>query len=388
MNDAPAEVDLSKGSLRFRLAWLEPLVPSKIRSFLPETYAAQKSAIEGRHNSSGNLGPRLFPLALRRPIYSPKFDGSPHITSNQMSHENYDDLDDLLDETDLKNEILAEVPAEAVLGKKNGVLDDENASVVGPDFGKLHISGSQFSEAQNPASEMHKAAETLPKELEDLLQASGDDPEAQNALKALLAGLSSEGDAKDQSNETQSGIAEPKTFEDTISATMDRLNKSKKSSGSEPELDETELMEKLLQDMQKSISSEGGSGAGGVDGLLSTLLSELSSKEVLYEPLKELHTGYPKWLQENRESLERDELNRLENQKRIVDLIVTKFEETSYSDSDATCRDYINELMVEMQNTGAPPKELVGDVAGGAFPGFSGMGDNAAPELPSDCATQ
>lgn len=388
MNDAPAEVDLSKGSLRFRLAWLEPLVPSKIRSFLPETYAAQKSAIEGRHNSSGNLGPRLFPLALRRPIYSPKFDGAPHITSNQMSHENYDDLDDLLDETDLKNEILAEVPAEAVLGKKNGVLDDENASVVGPDFGKLHISGSQFSEAQNPASEMHKAAETLPKELEDLLQASGDDPEAQNALKALLAGLSSEGDAKDQSNETQSGIAEPKTFEDTISATMDRLNKSKKSSGSEPELDETELMEKLLQDMQKSISSEGGSGAGGVDGLLSTLLSELSSKEVLYEPLKELHTGYPKWLQENRESLERDELNRLENQKRIVDLIVTKFEETSYSDSDATCRDYINELMVEMQNTGAPPKELVGDVAGGAFPGFSGMGDNAAPELPSDCATQ
>lgn len=305
-----------------------------------------------------------------------------------MSHGNYDDLDDLLDDTDLQAEILAKRPAEAAAGKNSQSSVPPKTLFDGPDVAKLHISGSQPSETPRAGKEKEKAAETLPKELEDLLQASGDDPEAQNALKALLAGLSSEGDAPDKTNETQAGIAEPQTFEDTISATMNRLNKSKKSSGPEPELDEAELMEKLLQDMQKSISSDGGSGAGGLDGLLSTLLSELSSKEVLFEPLKELHTGYPDWLSKHRDSLDKDELKRLENQKRVVELIVTKFEEPSYSDSDAKSRDYITELMVEMQNTGAPPKELVGDVAGGAFPGFPGLGDNKPPELPSDCATQ
>ena len=41
--------------------------------------------------------------------------------------------------------------------------------------------------------------------------------------------------------------------------------------------------------------------------------------------------------------------------------------------------------MAEMQETGAPPSDLVGDVAGGGIPG---MDSSDPPDLPSDCATQ
>lgn len=143
-------------------------------------------------------------------------------------------------------------------------------------------------------------------------------------------------------------------------------------------------------------SQSGGAGAGAdgeTDGDLSKMflgmMEQLTNKEMLYEPMKELSTKYPSWLVDNPPpaKLSQAEHDRFSRQRVIVDEIVAKFEQTGYSDDDATCREFIWEKMQQMQGEGAPPEDLVTNpFPGMGMPGL-GLGDGAEG-LEDGCPTQ
>ena len=70
--------------------------------------------------------------------------------------------------------------------------------------------------------------------------------------------------------------------------------------------------------------------------------------------------------------------------------MVLRFEKPEYSDDNEVDRKYITALMEQMQSSGAPPPELMGDLASGSIPGLD-MGADGLPKVPGDldgCPTQ
>jgi len=138
-------------------------------------------------------------------------------------------------------------------------------------------------------------------------------------------------------------------------------------------------------DLDALLSSLNNVGADGEDeeglqGFLETMMSQLMSKEVLYEPLKEMNEKFPSYLTENENKLSQEDKDRYENQQKIVSQIITIFEANDYSEEDPQIGLNVMALMNEMQEYGAPPTEIMGELPPGVPVGPDGL-----PQLPGDC---
>jgi len=109
------------------------------------------------------------------------------------------------------------------------------------------------------------------------------------------------------------------------------------------------------------------------------MMEQLTSKEILYEPMKELNEKYPEWLRNNESKQSAEDLQRYQEQYGVVKEIVAKFEEPEYRDESDKDREFIIDRMQKMQAAGAPPKELMGEM---------GQGLDIPPDVDSNCAVQ
>ncbi|KAG7197546.1 hypothetical protein KM043_000162 [Ampulex compressa] len=91
------------------------------------------------------------------------------------------------------------------------------------------------------------------------------------------------------------------------------------------------------------------------------MLQNLLSKDVLYQPLKELMEQYPEWLRKERDSLSASDLERYTKQLDLVQKVCAEFEKETDENSEEQRFDRILALMQEMQNCGHLPKELIGE---------------------------
>ncbi|KAL7958726.1 Pex19 protein family domain-containing protein [Trichoderma compactum] len=167
-------------------------------------------------------------------------------------------------------------------------------------------------------------------------------------------------------------------FQDTIRRTMERMQSSgdqataAAAAGGEDD---------FLAEMLKQLTA--GEFAGGSEEdfskMLMGMMEQLTNKEILYEPMKELHDKFPAWLAKNKDSVPADDLKRYLEQKTIVEEIVAKFNEPTYSDSNAKDREYIVDRMQRMQAAGSPPSDLVGDMAS-AQEAFNATEDQCTPQ--------
>jgi len=110
------------------------------------------------------------------------------------------------------------------------------------------------------------------------------------------------------------------------------------------------------------------------------MMNSLMSKEVLYEPLKELGDKFPEYVNTHSDTLSPEDKTRYENQMDRIKKILTVFESPGYSDDDKEKRAEVVELMSEMQSFGSPPTEIMGDLPPGLNIGPDGM-----PALPEGC---
>lgn len=178
--------------------------------------------------------------------------------------------------------------------------------------------------------------------------------------------------------------ASPSSFEDTIRRTMSRLDESNTSAtAATQKSSQSKSEEDLLADMLKSLEAGGdGNSEEGLSKIFLDMMHQLTHKEMLYEPMKELDDQYPSWLEANtpqkNPKISQDDYDKYVKQSKIVKQIVGKFEEPSYKDEDDKCREFIWERMQEMQAEGAPPEELVKNpfpgTDFGAIPGLGGDG--------------
>nr|CAD2205553.1 unnamed protein product [Meloidogyne enterolobii] len=111
--------------------------------------------------------------------------------------------------------------------------------------------------------------------------------------------------------------------------------------------------------------------SGSTNDLMESLIQTAVSKDVMYAPLKEMHSKFGIYLETKRDSLDSELLRNYNEQFRILTRLLqlyaeeeslpstsTSSEETSAKEARATL---IANLWIEMQNYGLPPPEITSE---------------------------
>ncbi|KAF2399125.1 Pex19-domain-containing protein [Trichodelitschia bisporula] len=208
--------------------------------------------------------------------------------------------------------------------------------------------------------ELHTSPE-MQKQFEDLVKELG---EAATANPTLLGPApppevtgSSKAAAEDAAAKAEA------SFQETIRKTMERMQTSSEAAGqaAAQSSEEDDFLAAMLKEMEKG-GAEGLGSEEDFSKLLFGMMEQLTNKEILYEPMKELHDKFPAWMEANKDKVKPDDLKRYQEQQTLVREIVGKFEEAGYTDERVDCREYIVERMQKMQAAGSPPPDLVGDM--------------------------
>jgi peroxin-19 len=183
---------------------------------------------------------------------------------------------------------------------------------------------------------MQAEFESMFKQMASAADQAGPDAQAAGAGTAASgAGAAAAGGA----------AASDASFQDTIRRTMERMqNSGDQATAAAASGSADDFMSELLKQM--STGDVGGEGSEeDFSKMLMGMMEQLTNKEILYEPMKELHDKFPEWLEKNRDSTPADDLKRYEEQKMLVSEIVAKFDSPTYADSNAADREYIVERM-------------------------------------------
>ncbi|OJD33623.1 pex19 family protein [Diplodia corticola] len=242
----------------------------------------------------------------------------------------------------------------------------------------------------------------------ELLGGLGDSPEMTQQLESLVkelgaagAGGTGTGTSSSSGTSSKAAAASPggaaggagagsskageDKFQEQIRRTMERMQASGEqataAASSSGNGNPDDILAQMLAEMEKGGGMGGGEFGSDEDfsKMLMGMMEQLTNKEILYEPMKELYDKFPDWLAKNREKTDKADLERYEEQHRCVKDIVERFERPGYTDDSAADREFIVDRMQKMQAAGSPPQDLVGDMS---------SAQEAMGELDQGCATQ
>ena len=94
-----------------------------------------------------------------------------------------------------------------------------------------------------------------------------------------------------------------------------------------------------------------------MESIVETMMQQLLSKEILYEPMKEIGERYPQWLEEHKASLSEEDYERYSHQYGLIKELNGVYE------NDPNNFTRIVDLMQKMQECGQPPNDIVQELA-------------------------
>ncbi|KAG9558338.1 Pex19-domain-containing protein, partial [Aureobasidium melanogenum] len=233
---------------------------------------------------------------------------------------------------------------------------------------------SSSSIPPQPPAEDDDFARQLQAGMAELLGGLDEDPEMQKQFEQMMKELSAaaeqeaastpapSADAAPKPNTTSSSSAKP-AFASTIEKTMERMQASGQSaSAAAASSSQDDMLAQMLKDLEAGNFPAMDGDQGDFNSMLMGMMEQLVNKDILYEPMKELHDNFPDWLEKNKDSTSKQDLERYKTQQAVVKDIVDRFEKKNFSDDNKEDREYIVDKMQQMQAAGAPPPGLVGDM--------------------------
>lgn len=281
-------------------------------------------------------------------------------TAPNPDEDDLDDLDDVLDEFQAasisdKSKAAPSSTAPTASGPGRPTTGNDVPQAPGDlseeDFAKQLQSGmSSLITELDSNPQMQQEFEKMMQEL-IAAGAAGTDQEAGEHLKQAAEAVPKAPAAEEGSKPKTPASSSKKSpaggddFQDTIRRTMQRMQAS--DSGATAASTAPQSEDDILAQMMKELTEGGGGMGEGEDfnSMLMSMMAHLTNKDILYEPMKELSDKFPAWLEKNRDKTPKDELERYEEQKKLVDEIVARFERSGYSDDNEEDRDYIVERM-------------------------------------------
>lgn len=207
------------------------------------------------------------------------------------------------------------------------------------------------------------AEDELMKQFERLLSGSMEGLDTKNATPSQTG-------AAGGANVGASEGPSEKSFQDAVKATMEKLKQSNASANTSSGKDASDPLAALgldgnadLAKMLEALSQGGEDGDMSLGKMLAQMMDELMNKDVLYEPLKDMHTRFPKYFESDAaQKLDAETRGKYVKQQEIMGEILSIFESPDYSDSNNEIRSRVTDLVSTLQDQGTPPQELLGDM--------------------------
>ncbi|KZT32451.1 hypothetical protein SISSUDRAFT_1066911 [Sistotremastrum suecicum HHB10207 ss-3] len=302
--------------------------------------------------------------------------------ANVDKDEDFDDLDDVLEQfkvpptkpvplppasssQNVASSSLSKSSTEASSSKLPGLPSEEDVPyTLPPEFAaefademerlmrELSEVSDQPSSSSNPAG---------PKEATDPLSAEQDAKFRAIWEQMLVEGMNGEEGEAGKKFEEEISKGGETSFQKAIQQTMDKLKDSDAQLKPDPGTTPDQLAALLsgLSDMNLD-----GNDEAGMEGMLEEMMGALMSKEILYEPVKELDEQLGKYLLEHPD-LSAEDKARYDSQRVLSRQITAVFEKSTYRDDDPVTAAELLKLMNEMQSKGSPPKEVLGPLPPG-----------------------
>ena len=240
------------------------------------------------------------------------------------------------------------------------LLDEFSATKIEPVQGSSQPSSSgQLREDSHDPDSSAAAAAEFSKQLQDQMAALMGDvdesPEMRREIEAVMQELGAATDLEgaafpqSQASAADASSTTQKPFQETIRKTMERMEASQQPAPAPATAleDSDDILAQMLKEMQSG-STDGAENEEDFSKMLMGMMEQLTNKDILFEPMQELHDKFPMWMQKNESSVKADDLKRYQAQQRLVGEIVGKFNEKGYSDSNPVDREFIVERMQQV----------------------------------------
>lgn len=119
------------------------------------------------------------------------------------------------------------------------------------------------------------------------------------------------------------------------------------------------------EDLLKMFGGGAGNQEGDIMPFMQGMMQGLLSKEVLGPSLQDFVEKLPDYLEKNKDTLSKEDADRYENQRKLMEEVLEELNKESESDSKEVKKDRFSKvlaLMQKLQDYGQPPAELVGEV--------------------------
>jgi peroxin-19 len=126
------------------------------------------------------------------------------------------------------------------------------------------------------------------------------------------------------------------------------------AAGGMPDMDEIPDLDNLFAGL------DGGQG-GGTDDFMNGMMEQLLSKELMYEPMKQVTQKFPSWLETKKDELSPEEWDQRNRQYSCFQRLIEAYE----GDESGHQTSKLLDLMQEVQEYGQPPPEIINEIAPG-----------------------
>ncbi|XP_072382125.1 peroxisomal biogenesis factor 19 [Diabrotica undecimpunctata] len=185
---------------------------------------------------------------------------------------------------------------------------------------------------------------------------AGADPNAQVTPEFIQQKLQQMADAAQQVLENPTQAADNSVdFASSITQAIQSLNAG--AEGLQAPLNEEELMKMFTGDKTGQENDLLPFMQGMMQGLL--------SKEVLGPSLEDFVQRLPEYIEKNKDTLDKKDIERYENQKKLMEEVIVELNKETEEDSTQIKSERFTKvlgLMQKLQDYGQPPSELVGDL--------------------------
>jgi peroxin-19 len=195
----------------------------------------------------------------------------------------------------------------------------------------------------------------LQEQMAALMGEMDETPQMKQEIEAMMQELGTAADPREAGAQKQDAKASgpsstEKPFREKIRKTVERMQVSGEQATMAGASDDPDnVIAQLLQEMQSGGGFEGGDNEEELSSMLTGMMEQLTNRDILFEPMKELHEKFPAWMTQNRDTTDKHDLRRYEDQQKVVGEIVGKFNEKEYSDSNFADREFIVERMQQVR---------------------------------------
>lgn len=271
--------------------------------------------------------------------------------------EEYDDLDDLLIDEDPRTLDTKEL--------ETGENDDSSKNETTTSTSMPKGEYGKDTEVDKMMTDLQHEFAGLLKQQENADVSDGSvNKEAIDNFNQLLGSLGQATTTnEDSKKDSSTGKSEDETdFKNVIASTLDRLKESgsnidtnlKEENASGPGSDDV-----LSQLLNQLVNDNGDNGdidfnEDGMDNAILNILNQMSSKEVLYAPMKEMQDDFVKWFEENEnDEKHKDKIDIYRKQQSLVQELVSLYEREDYDNK--LFQDEVTNLLDELEQLGDSP---------------------------------